>query len=61
MLKFPGFLLCFPGGGVPGHAGEQWISGLRSGGAERDGSVVLRADRQTAAHQVELEDSGCHK
>lgn len=42
------------GGGVPGHAGEQWPGGLRSGGAEGDGPVLLRADGQTAARQVEL-------
>lgn len=42
------------GGGVPGHAGEQWSGGLRSGGAEGDGPVLLRADGQTAARQVEL-------
>lgn len=47
----------FPGGGVPGHAGEQWSSGLRSGGAEGNGSVVLCTDCKAAAHQVEWSDT----
>lgn len=41
------------GGGVPGHAGEQRARGLRAGGAEGDGSVLLCADRKAAARQVE--------
>lgn len=54
ILRGPDFFLHrFAGGGVPGHAGEQWSSGLRSGGAERDGSVLLRTDCKAAAHQVE--------
>lgn len=36
--------LAAAGGGVPGHAGEQWSCWLRSGGAEGDGPVLLRAD-----------------
>lgn len=48
----------FAGGGVPGHAGEQRTRGLRAGGAERDGSVLFRADRKTAARQVERGDTG---
>lgn len=49
-------LICFnvPDGRVPGHAGEQWSRGLRPGGAEGDGSVLLRTDCEAAAHQVEL-------
>ncbi|KAE8292077.1 E3 ubiquitin-protein ligase TRIM36 [Larimichthys crocea] len=44
-----------PGGGVPGHAGEQWSRGLRSGGAERDRSVVLCTDCKAAARQKATE------
>lgn len=43
------------GGGVPGHAGEQWAGGLRPGGAEGDGSVLLCTDREATARQVRLE------
>lgn len=46
------------GGGVPGHAGEQRARGLRAGGAERDGSVLLCADRKAAARQVEPSRDG---
>lgn len=48
----PLLFIFFSGGGVPGHAGEQRSSGLRSGGSERDGSLLLCSDCKAAAHQV---------
>jgi len=46
------YMKYFPGGGVPGYAGEQWSGGLRPGGAERDWSVLLRTNCKAAACQV---------